>query len=428
MSEKQSKRFRKTEKQIEACTALNSHEHTMCFGGSRAGKTFIILRNIVLRAVKMPSRHLVVRFRFNHVKTSIVHDTLPKVMSICFPSLKKGIHWKLNKTDWYVEIDTLDGKGKSQIWFGGCDDKDRIEKVLGNEYSTIHANECSQISYDAITTLRTRLAENSGLELRFYYDMNPAGKSHWTYKEFIEKLVPEEKRTPSKIDSAYVLMNPIDNTENLPEVYLQGLRDLPKRKRQRFFEGLFLSDVEGALWSDSMISAALCKNFGAFVQTIVAVDPSVSHMPDSDECGIIVGSKDESGNGIIQADLSGQMSTKTWAQTAVNAYHHFDANYIVAESNQGGDLVEDAIKAIDPLVPVKLVHASKGKFARSEPVSELYELDRVAHIESFIDLEAQLTEYVPINSKKSPDRLDALVWCLSFLLLKAKPIPRARAL
>jgi len=266
------------------------------------------------------------------------------------------------------------------------------------------ANECSQLSYDAITTLRTRLAENSGLDLKFYYDMNPAGKSHWTHKEFIEKVVPETKKEPSLLDSGFLLMNPADNLDNLPDDYLDELMALPKRKRQRFLDGLFLSDVEGALWSDAMVSKAIGKqNFGEYVMTVVAVDPSVSHMPDSDECGIIVGSKDEAGNGIIQADLSGAMSTKSWAQTAVNAFYEYEANFIVAESNQGGDLVIDAIKAIDDTVPVKLVHASKGKFARAEPVAELYELDRVAHLDTFLDLETQLTEYVPISARKNPD-------------------------
>lgn len=428
MSEATAKKFRKSERQSEACKILNSHEHTMLFGGSRAGKTFIILRNIILRALKKESTHLIVRFRFNHVKRSIIYQTLPKVMAICFPQLINGVHYRMNKTDSILEIMTLDGKGKSQIWFGGIDDAIRIEQILGNEFSTIHANECSQISYDAITTLRTRLAENSGLDLRFYYDLNPCGKGHWTYKEFIEKIVPETKREPSTINSNWLLMNPIDNQANLPEVYLKTLQTLPKRKRQRFWEGLFLSDVEGALWTDKMISDAQGKKFGEITQTIVAVDPSISHHADSDECGIVVASKDDLGNAIVQEDLSGVMSTLTWAQTAVNAYHTYNANYIVAEKNQGGDLVKDALKAVDRHVPIKLVHASKGKFARAEPVAELYELEKVAHIDSFLDLEAQLTEYVPINSKKSPDRLDALVWAITFLLIKPKAPSRARSL
>ena len=421
------KKFRKTERQREATQKMIDHEHALLFGGSRAGKTFIIIRNIVHRAIKKESRHLVVRFRFNHVKTSIIYDTFPKVMKICFPDMKEGVHWKLNKSDWFVELQNSVGS-TSQIWFGGIDDKERVEKILGNEYSTIHANECSQISYDAITTLRTRLAENSGLKLRFYYDLNPCGKSHWTYKEFVEKIVPGTKAESSPIDSGYIVMNPTDNTDNLPEAYIKGLQQLPLRKRQRFFEGLFLSDVEGALWSDQMISDAHSKEVAEEIQTVVAIDPSVSNEEDSDECGIVVAGKDEFKNGIVKADLSGVMSTRQWAQTAVNAYYEYGANFIIAEKNNGGDLVKDAIKNIDPDVPVKLVWASKGKFSRAEPVAELYELGRIAHEDIFVDLEGQMTEYVPVNAKRSPDRMDALVWALTFLLIKVNSPARARQL
>ncbi len=420
-------KFKKTAKQREACNVLNFNEHALAFGGSRAGKTFIILRNIVVRAIKLESRHLVVRFRFNHVKTSIIYDTFPKVMKICFPEMKEGVDWKLNKSDWFVSIKNSQGTW-SQIWFGGIDDKERVEKILGNEYSTIHANECSQISYDAITTLRTRLAENSGLKLRFYYDLNPCGKSHWTYKEFVEGIVPETKGEKSQLQCGYIVMNPKHNEENLPDAYLKALQALPEKKKQRFWDGNYLSDVDGALWKDHEINDARCKQHAEPIQIVVAVDPSVSNDPDSDECGIVVAGKDEFDTGIVIEDLSGVMSTKTWAQAAVNAYHNHSANYIVAEKNNGGELVKDAIKNIDPLVPVKLVWASKGKFARAEPVQELYELGRVAHEDIFIDLDSQLTEYVPSRAKKSPDRLDALVWALTFLLLKVKSPASARQL
>jgi len=420
-------KFRKTEKQCQACDVLNHHEHALLFGGSRAGKTFIGLRNIVIRAVKVESRHLVVRFRFNHVKTSIIYDTFPKVMKICFPQMKEGVDWKLNKSDWFVSIRNSQGTW-SQIWFGGIDDKERVEKILGNEYSTIMANECSQLSYDAITTLRTRLAENSGLKLRFYYDLNPCGKSHWTYKEFVEGIVPGTKGEKSKLNCGYLVMNPDDNRDNLPEAYFKTLDALPEKKRKRFRDGLYLSDVEGALWKDEQINDARCKEHSEPIQTVVAIDPTVSNDPDSDECGIVVAGKDAFDNGIVFADLSGTMTTKEWAQTAVNAYHDYGANYIVAEKNNGGELVKDAIKAIDKLVPVKLVWASKGKFARAEPVQELYELGKIAHEDIFIELDSQLTEYVPSKSKKSPDRLDALVWALTFLLLKVKSPATARQL
>ena len=121
--------FTKTTKQIEACNILNKYEHSMLFGGSRSGKTAIIIRNIFLRATKLPSRHLIVRFRFNHAKTSLWYDTIPKVLRLAFP----GMQHTMNKSDWFITVPTARG-GESQIWLGGIDDKDRVEKILGNEY------------------------------------------------------------------------------------------------------------------------------------------------------------------------------------------------------------------------------------------------------------------------------------------------------
>jgi phage terminase large subunit len=111
--------------------------HAMLFGGSRSGKTFLLVRQVVQRALNAPgSRHAILRFRFNHIKASIILDTFPKVMAIAYP----GVPYHLDKSDWYAEL----GDG-SQIWFGGLDDKDRTEKILGQEHSTLYLNECSQI-------------------------------------------------------------------------------------------------------------------------------------------------------------------------------------------------------------------------------------------------------------------------------------------
>ena len=126
------KRFSKNPRQREAIQLLNDNTHTMLYGGSRSGKTFIAIRNIVLRALKAPSRHLIIRLRNVHVNISIVQDTFPKVMSICFPD----IPYELNKSMLYATIPSIDGK-ESQIWFAGTDDPARVERVLGNEYSTI---------------------------------------------------------------------------------------------------------------------------------------------------------------------------------------------------------------------------------------------------------------------------------------------------
>ena len=173
--------FTKTQKQIEAVRLLTAEpKYTLLFGGSRSGKSFIIIRQIILRALKEAgSRHLVVRFAFNHAKRSLWHDTIPKVLALCFPGVKPA----LNKSDWFLEF-----PNGSQIWLGGLDDKDRTEKVLGNEYATIFVNESSQISYPSYSTLLTRLAQNTGLVNRVFLDCNPPSTAHWTYKLFVQHL------------------------------------------------------------------------------------------------------------------------------------------------------------------------------------------------------------------------------------------------
>lgn len=405
--------FEKTPKQREVCDILNHYTHGLIYGGSRSGKTTIAVRNIILRALKRTSRHLICRHRFNHVKTSIWYDTFPKVATMCFP----GVQFKYNKADWFISIPNQMG-GVSQIWFGGIDDKERVEKILGNEYSTIYANECSQISYEAITTLRTRLAENSRLKLKFYYDLNPCGKKHWSYQEFILGLKPGTEEDHS-LNTKAIIVNPFDNKDNLPVEYFDILDSLPLRQKQRFKDGLYLDDVEGALWTDLMVSQARTKSFSEVTKTVIAVDPAVTNNPNSDETGIVVCSLDDFEEGLIEEDLSGKFSTRTWAQRVVNAFYEYDANEVIAETNNGGDLVEDAIKNIDENVPVKQVKASKGKFARAEPVSQLYELGKVAHLKRMPKLEAEQTEWVPMNTKESPNRIDALTWGLTWLMLRS---------
>lgn len=408
--------FKKHDKQKLACAIMNAHEHALIFGGSRSGKTTAIVRQMIVRAIKCTSKHLITRLHFSDCKRAIFHETFPKVINMCFPDLKDKIKW--NKQDWYVTIPAKDG-GVSQIWLGGISDEKQSEKVLGNEYSTIFANEVSQISYEAILTLRSRLAEKTDLALKFYYDLNPVGKSHWTYQEFVLGLIPKEK-TKCTLDTGYIVLNPADNVTNLPPSYIKILESMPKRQRERFLDGKYRDEVEGALWNYEMITDALNVQTGEIIKTVVSIDPSVTNNKDSDETGIIVASVDEFGYGIIHKDASGKMSTGTWAQKAVNLYHEYDANCIVAEVNQGGDLVIDAIKAIDPTIKVIALRASKGKFARAEPISAFYEKTqlKVKHDKNFPELEEQLTEYVPETAKQSPDRLDALVWALTYLMLR----------
>lgn len=211
----------------------------MLYGGSRSGKTFISIYAIIVRASKVRSNHCILRSQFNAVKKSIWLKTLPDVLRICFPNLPVSP----NKSDYFVKL-----PNGSEIWIGGLDDKERVEKILGLEYSTIYFNECSQISYHAINTAKTRLAEKNKLKKKFYYDQNPPNKRHWSYWLWERHFDPEKEKPVNEKDYVSILMNPMDNLENIDEEYLEILEDMPEDKRQRFLLGLYTDADDGQVY------------------------------------------------------------------------------------------------------------------------------------------------------------------------------------
>ena len=402
--------FKKTLKQIEATRLLALVKFVLLFGGSRSGKTFIIIRNIIIRAAKVKSRHLICRFRFNSVKTSIGMDTLPVVMAACFPDMP----YVLNKTDWFVTL-----PNGSEIWLAGTDDKERTEKVLGHEYSTIYFNESSQFDdWDTITLLLTRLAETAGLVNRAWFDCNPPSKKHWSYLVFVLGQMPKTKEPVKHFERDYrhLLMNPIDNLANLPPDYIEMLEGLPKRQRERFLHGKFLLDIEGALWTQAMIDKAKAKpQPWKLKRTVIGVDPATTNEEDSDDWGIGAASVYTDGNYSVDADYTKKMSPGDAVIAVIEAYNHHDADAVVVETNQGGKMIEELLRNGGFKGRVINVHASKSKFSRAEPIAALYEQDQVKHKEGLDELEDEQTQYVPLTAKKSPNRLDWVVWALSEL-------------
>lgn len=410
-------RFRKTERQRELAEAMLRHEIVMAEGGARSGKTFGIIRQQIARGIMRTSRHLAARHRAKHARASLAMETIPQVFRVCFP----GVRYTENRSDGIFYFPSRTG-GTSELWVGGIDDANRMEKILGKAFSDIFLNECSQVPWEAVSVLRTRLAEKSGLPMRLYLDQNPPTKAWWTYKVFHQRKTPDGE--PLDWDIGVVRMNPIDNRENLPAETLKILESLPKRARERFWLGEYLDDVEGALWTDLMLNLAKAREPGEVISTVVAIDPSVSNREDSDECGLIVASADSANGGILHEDASAKLSTETWARRAVSLFHDYRANVIVAEVNQGGDLVADAIHNVDPGIPVVKVHAAKSKYARAEPVAQLFEEGqrRITIEGNWPELEEELTTYVPRDAKHSPNRLDAMVWAFTYLLVDDQAI------
>lgn len=177
-------------------------------------------------------------------------------------------------------------------------------------------------------------------------------------------------------------------------------------------------EIAAALWSQDQIQHDEAPNpdeGSGLERIVVSIDPATTNKDESDETGIVVvGVKGK--DAYVLDDLSLQASPQGWASQAVKAYHTYGADRVVAETNQGGDMVENTLRQVDDSVSFKQVHASRGKQIRAEPVSALYEQGRVYHTEQFDELEDQLCSWVPGDD--SPDRMDALVWALTELVLE----------
>ena len=221
-----------------------------------------------------------------------------------------------------------------------------------------------------------------------------------------------------------------DNAAHLPPRFIRAMRrDLGRTALGRQeLEGELLREVDGALWSRSMIEH--CRIPLAqenIVRVVVGVDPPASAR--GDECGIVVAGIGDSGAAYVLDDASlARASPEAWARRVSTTVAKWNADRVVAEANQGGDMVASVMRAADCTLPIRLVHASRGKAARAEPVAALYEAGRVQHVGQFARLEDQLCglmtggEYE--GPGRSPDRADALVWALTELMLGRRGIPR----
>jgi phage terminase large subunit-like protein len=220
-----------------------------------------------------------------------------------------------------------------------------------------------------------------------------------------------------------------DNRENLSPSFFAAIvkRYAGTRLGRQELDGELLGQAEGALWPRDMLERARVRQAPELARVAVAVDPPSSVGPDADECGIVAAGVDAEGGAYVLEDRSIQgLTPQGWAARALALYAAVKADCIVAEANQGGEMVRAVFGQADPSVPVRLVHATRGKRARAEPVAMLYEQGRVKHVGAFPVLEDQMAAMGVKGGVRSPDRADALVWVLTELMLTRAPAPRVR--
>jgi phage terminase large subunit-like protein len=208
-----------------------------------------------------------------------------------------------------------------------------------------------------------------------------------------------------------------DNEANLSEDFVREIVNKYGNTRlgRQEIEGELLEDTPGALWSYEMIERSRLEVAPDMQRVVVAVDPAATSTEQADETGIVVVGLGVDGRGYVLADRTCRLSPNGWARRVVETYDEFNADRVVGETNQGGEMIESLIRQVRPTIPYRGVVARIGKRLRAEPISALYEQSRVSHVGTFLELETQMTSWVEKESDFSPDRLDAMVHALTEL-------------
>lgn len=291
---------------------------------------------------------------------------------------------------------------------------DEPDRLRGPQHSKLWADEIAVWRYPEawdMAMFGLRLGDNPQVVATFTPKPTPLVKS---LHDRAKALVDPMGKVILTFGSTY------ENAANLAPTFLSEIirkYEGTRLGRQELHAEL-IEDIPGALWLRAWITQRAphaWDGHGGYARVVVAIDPAVTSGEESDETGIIVAAIGEDGFGYVIEDLSGRMAPAEWARRAVMAYRRHAADRIVAEANQGGDLVSTVIRTFDPNVPISTVHASRGKRTRAEPVAALYEQGRVFHVEQMAVLEDQMCSYTGNPGEASPDRMDALVWALSDL-------------
>ncbi|RWX76159.1 DNA-packaging protein [Neorhizobium lilium] len=246
------------------------------------------------------------------------------------------------------------------------------------------------------------------------------------------RSVPILKQLIGEAGTRLVKISTRTNAGNLAPGFIEALeaRYGGSRLGRQELGGELIEDRQDALWNRADLETLRIRLTSPLRRIVVAVDPPAG-AGEASCCGIVVAGLEENGRAVVLADCSvAGASPAGWAQAVVKAYRRFQADRVVAEVNQGGEMVAAMLKSVEAALPVTMVRATRGKFLRAEPVAALYEQGRVVHAGRFTDLEDQMCDFGPdgLSSGRSPDRLDALVWALTELVLDGTGVPRIRGI
>ena len=339
-------------------------------------------------------------------------------LSVCWEGDKTYQGKKMGYPEWSPTKRTLSWDNGAQVQFFSAEEPERLR---GPQFEVAWCDELAAWNKDIDTWSMLQFCMRLGKHPRIMVTTTPKPTK-------LVRQILKDGNTHVTTGSTF------DNSANLAKTYLKAVKDQyegTRLGRQELYAEV-LEEAEGALWTTEMLDKASVKHEDVphLNRIVVALDPAVTSNAESDMTGIVVAGVDVNGIAYVLGDYTERLSPQGWASKAIQLYHQYQADRIVAEVNQGGDMVKQTLHGEDETVPYKAVRASRGKFARAEPISALYERGIVKHVvnppdgASLNELETQMRTWEPLGSIGSPDRLDALVWAITDLSLNGYSKPQ----
>ena len=376
-----------------------NHRYYFITGGRGSGKSFHVA--VFLLNLTYEAGHVILFTRWTLVSAeiSIIPEFLEKIELLGRQGdfdIKEGV--------------ITNTKTGSKILFKG------IKTSAGNQTANLKSiqgvttwvlDEAEEVTSEDVFDKIDLSIRHKSLPNRTIMVMNPSYRGHFLYTKYAIANRP---------DTSYIHTTYRDNEANLSASFLAEAERTRQANLSRYnhvFQGEWTDDASGLLWNRNIIERQRVKEHPELKRIVVAIDPAITSHAESDETGIVIIGKDDN-NAYVLEDLSGRYTPNQWASIAVSACKRYGCS-VVAEVNQGGDMVTQVIRNLDPSVHVKQVRATKGKYMRAEPVYALYEQGRVWHVGEFPLLENQMVAFNP-DVGDSPDRVDALVWGVSELI------------
>lgn len=448
--------FNEDQKEAYKLATSPDYKFHLFYGGGGSGKSFLILSIIILRALAAEkSRHGIFRLTRNSCETTLFSKTMHEVFDAILPG-----YLQRNDVDVSISDMTVTLHNGSLLMFDGLDEN-RLKKIDGNEYQTVWLNECNEFTYNHVSRLVGRMrgiklrADGKELRHKLYADCNPNSQADWEFKAFVQGINPADgDALPNHGKWVHQKLRPAANLHNVGADYIDNMAaSMSAADRKRYIDGDWASANPDATFNEAMFvdhripkprievggserertpqeTLAMLEKLGVELERVtVAVDPAVTADPKSDLSGVTVqGSarvfNEEAGkweqHAYVLADDTLRGTPDQVCAVVCKAYKDWGACRVVMEKNQGGLWLESTMRSHFPNVPLKFVTANAttgGKGSRAEPVSAQYERGMVHHVGTLRELETQMCDFGSAASRrKSPDRMDAVVWGITELL------------